>query len=162
MGRHRPQQEVVGAFFDALGPERAARLAFVSADGADWIRIVVAERAPDAVVCLDTFHLVSWATGAVDEGRRTEWNTLRAAGAAHAAKQFKGLRWVLLRNWENLSGRQKGVIRDLEQANRRMFRAWQLAPPGRSKNVFGKRGRRRFPRFRGVVGDAGYGYLDWK
>ncbi len=119
-------KQVVGAFFDALGPQRADLLAFVSADGADWIRSVVAERAPDAIVCLDTFHLVSWATGAVDEVRRAEWNTLRQAGAAHAAKQFKGLRWVLLRNWENLSGRQKGVIRDLEHANRRMFRAWQL------------------------------------
>jgi hypothetical protein len=28
-------------------------------------------------------------------------------------KEFKGLRWLLLRNWENLSGAQKGVIRDL-------------------------------------------------
>jgi len=33
---------------------------------------------------------------------------------------------VLLRNWENLRGHQKGVIRSLEKANRRMFRAWQL------------------------------------
>jgi hypothetical protein len=32
----------------------------------------------------------------------------------------------LLRNWENLSGKQKSVIRELEKANRRMFRAWQL------------------------------------
>lgn len=119
-------KQVVGEFFDALGPQRAARLAFVSADGADWIRVVVQDRAPDAIVCLDTFHLVGWATGAVDEVRRNEWNALRAAGSDHAAKQFKGLRWVLLRNWENLSGRQQGVLRDLAKANRRMFRAWQL------------------------------------
>ncbi|MGH3440452.1 MAG: ISL3 family transposase [Nitriliruptorales bacterium] len=38
----------------------------------------------------------------------------------------QGLRWVLLRNWGNLSSRQRGVIRDLAKANRRMFRAWQL------------------------------------
>ena len=70
--------------------------------------------------------MVSWATDAVDQVRRVEWNTLRDAGAADAAKEFKGLRWVLLRNWENLRGNQKTVIRSLEQANRRMFRAWQL------------------------------------
>ena len=119
-------KKVVGEFFDALGPGRAAALQFVSADGADWIRTVVAERAPDAIVCLDTFHLVSWATGAVDEVRRAEWNVLRRTGSAEAASQFKGLRWVLLRNWGNLSSRQRGVIHNLEKANRRMFRAWQL------------------------------------
>ena len=32
----------------------------------------------------------------------------------------------MLRNWENLTGKQKSVIRGLEQANRRAFRARQL------------------------------------
>lgn len=112
-------------FFDDLGT-RAGHLQFVTADGATWITTVVAERAPNAILCLDTFHVISWATKAVDEVRRAEWNKLRAAGNGTAAKEFKGLRFMLLRNWENLSGRQRGVIRDLEHANKRMFRAWQL------------------------------------
>ena len=116
----------VAAFFTALGDERAARLEFVTCDGAEWIRTVVADRAPDAIVCLDTFHVVGWATDALDKVRRGEWNRLRRHGGAHAAKQFKGLRWLLLRNWENLTGKQKSVIRGLEKANRRAFRAWQL------------------------------------
>ncbi len=33
---------------------------------------------------------------------------------------------MLRRNWEHLTGAQRGVIRDLERANRRTFRAWQL------------------------------------
>jgi transposase len=119
-------KDTVGAFFDALGDERSARLRFVSADGAEWIHTVVAERAPEAIVCLDTFHVVGWATDALDEVRRGEWNLLRRSGAAPAAKQLKGLRWLLLRNWENLTGAQRGVIRELERANRRMFRGWQL------------------------------------
>jgi transposase len=118
-------KDVVNEFFDALG-ERAADLEFVTADGATWITDVVAERAPDAIVCLDTFHVISWATKALDEVRREEWNRLRRAGAAKAAKAFKGLRFLLRRNWENLTGPQKGVIRDLEKANARTFRAWQL------------------------------------
>lgn len=119
-------KDTVRAFFDALGPKRAGALQFVSADGAEWIRTVVAEAAPDAIVTLDTFHLVGWATDAVDEVRRAEWNVLRQTGSAAAAKQFKGLRWLLLRNWANLSSRQKSVVRELATANRRMFRAWQL------------------------------------
>lgn len=119
-------KEVVGAFFDALGDERAALLEFVTADGATWITDVVAARAPDAIVCLDTFHVIGWATKALDEVRREEWNKLRRAGAAKAAKAFKGLRFLLRRNWENLTAAQKGTIRDLEKANNRAFRAWQL------------------------------------
>jgi transposase len=49
----------VGAFFDALGPQRAEKLEIVTTDGASWIRTVVAARAPNAEICLDTFHVVS-------------------------------------------------------------------------------------------------------
>jgi transposase len=119
-------KDTVGAFFDALGDERAQGLEFVTCDGAEWIRTVVAARAKGATICLDTFHLIGWATDALDEVRREEWNRLRGTGGAKTAKEFKGLRWMLLRNWENLTSAQKGTIRDLERADRRAFRAWQL------------------------------------
>jgi transposase len=119
-------KDTVHAFFDALGDERAAALQFVSADGADWIHDVVALRAPNAIVCLDTFHVVGWATKAVDEVRREEWNALRRAGAAGAAKEVKGLRWLLLRNWESLERSQRAELQALEAANRRIHRAWRL------------------------------------
>lgn len=118
-------KDTVNLFFDALG-DRAADLELVTADGATWITDVVAERAPEAIVCLDTFHVIGWATKALDEVRRTEWNKLRSAGAAKAAKEFKGLRFLLRRNWENLSMGQREVIWALEGANRRTFRAFQL------------------------------------
>lgn len=119
-------KEVVNQFFDALGDERAARLSFVTCDGAEWIHTVVADRAPNATVCLDTFHVIAWASDALDEVRRGEWNALRRSGGAAAAKALKGLRFLLLRNWENLSGRQRSVIRELDGVNRRLLRAWQL------------------------------------
>lgn len=119
-------KDTVHKFFDDLGDERTAALQFVTADGAEWIRLVVAERAPEAIVCIDTFHVVSWATSALDEVRRDEWNRLRSTGGAKAAKTIKGLRWLLIRNWENLTGAQRGVIRDLDTTNRRLLRAWQL------------------------------------
>ena len=48
----------VRAFFDQLGEARSAQITHVSADGADWISSVVAERCPDAVLCADPFHVV--------------------------------------------------------------------------------------------------------
>jgi transposase len=43
-------------FFDALGADRSALITHVSADGADWIADVVAERCPAAVRCADPFY----------------------------------------------------------------------------------------------------------
>lgn len=116
----------VREFFTLLGPGRAAQLQIVTCDGAEWIHAVVKERAPEATICMDTFHVIGWATDAVDEVRREEWNTLRRSNNANKAKQVKGLRWLLLRNWENLTPGQKDVLRSLETANRRIHRAWRL------------------------------------
>ena len=59
---------VLRGFFDALGPERSAAITHVSADAAEWIADVVTERAPGAVRCADPFHVVAWATDALDWG----------------------------------------------------------------------------------------------
>ena len=48
--------ETLLTFFDALGPARSAELTHVSADGAEWIHAAVAQRAPQAVLCLDPFY----------------------------------------------------------------------------------------------------------
>ncbi|MBD4479278.1 ISL3 family transposase, partial [Xanthomonas citri pv. citri] len=69
----------LAAFFEALGPDRCAEITHVSADGADWIAAVVAERCPNAVRCADPFHIVKWATEALDEVRRQAWNEARGA-----------------------------------------------------------------------------------
>ena len=43
----------VRRFFDALGAERCAQITHVSADAAEWISDVVAERCPTAIRCAD-------------------------------------------------------------------------------------------------------------
>ena len=77
-------------FFDELGPERAALLTHVSADMADWIARVVADRAPNAVRSADPFHVVAWAIDALDIERRRPGTrprvVARPAGSASPAK----------------------------------------------------------------------------
>ena len=63
-------KETLSRFFDQLGADRARQLTHISADGAQWIHDVVAERAPNAVLCLDAFHVVAWASEALDQLRR--------------------------------------------------------------------------------------------
>lgn len=79
-GRDRATLE---EFFDALeasGERRCATITHVTADGAEWIANVVRERCPQAVRCADPFHVVGWATDALDTVRRDAWNQARRAG----------------------------------------------------------------------------------
>jgi transposase len=71
-------------FFDALGSERCAQITHVSADAADWIADVVAQRCPAAIRCADPFHVVAWATEALDVERRRAWNDARALARSEA------------------------------------------------------------------------------
>ena len=57
-------------FFDELGDQRCRLITHVSADAADWIAKVVAEHCPKAVRVINPFHVVQWATDALDAVRR--------------------------------------------------------------------------------------------
>lgn len=67
----------VREFFDLLGADRCSQITHVSADGADFIDAIVAEKCPNAVRVADPFHIVKWATDALDEVRREAWNDAR-------------------------------------------------------------------------------------
>jgi len=124
-GKNRTQ-ETLGRFFDDLGADRAAQLTHVCADGAQWIHDVVAVRAPKAVVCLDAFHVVAWATEALDQVRRTMVNRLRAGGHHDEATALKGSRWALLKNPPNLTGDQRATLAGIAKANGGLYRAYLL------------------------------------
>ena len=113
-------------FFDELGAERAAALTHVSADGAEWIHTVVAERAPQAVLCLDAFHVVAWASKALDEVRRTLAASLRRTGRAEQAASIKHTRWALLKNPESLSADQRTTLAAIQATNGPLYRAYLL------------------------------------
>jgi transposase len=66
-------------FLDLLGQERLKRIKLVSCDDADWITRPVTERCPNAIVCLDPFHIV--------KAPPTHWTRSAArSGTRHGAK----------------------------------------------------------------------------
>jgi transposase len=122
----------LGAFFDLLG-DRAADITHVSADGAPWITRVVKQRCPTATLCADTFHVVQWATGALDEVRRDTWNEVRvrrgrgqSRRATGEGKVLKDSRWSLWKNPENLSDAERGRLDYIAATHPRLHRAWAL------------------------------------
>jgi transposase len=127
----------LGRFFDELGDERAAQITHVSADMADWIARVVADRAPNAVRCADPFHVVAWATDALDVERRRAWNeasgrrrtntsTGRPKEATGQAQNIKRARYALWKNPEHLTDRQHHQLDWIAKTDPRLWRAYLL------------------------------------
>ena len=130
-------------FFDALGEQRCAQITHVSADGADWISAVVVGRCPNAVRCADPFHIVKWATEALDEVRRQAWNAARRRpggrtdrsrwsrghlrqDATGNAKALKHARYALWKNPENLTTRQQAKLAWIAKTDPTLHRAYLL------------------------------------
>ena len=138
------ERATVRAFFDALeasGEGRCAQITHVSADGATWIADVVGERCPDAICCADPFHVVGWATEALDAVRREAWRNARRAGHtrthgwAHgrratvstgAAQALLRARYALWKNPENLTDRQQAKLNWIAKTDPRLYRAYLL------------------------------------
>ncbi len=119
-------------FFDELGPQRSARIRFVSTDAGSAFLKVVRERCPNAKHCLDPFHIVQWATRALDAVRRTVWNQLRRTGQKKRAKALKGARWALWKNHGDLNPAQQLTLANIERDNQPLFRAYLLKEELRS------------------------------
>jgi transposase len=121
--RHKATLE---AFFDQLGPARAAQIQLVSADAAGWIGRLAADRCPHATICIDPFHVVAWMTDALDEVRRQAWNELRQAGLTADARRLKTSRWALAKNPDRLTDRQQAKLARIAQHNEPLYRAYLL------------------------------------
>jgi transposase len=117
---------ILGEFFTALGPERCQRIALVSCDQGSWIRRALAEHCPEAIVCMDPFHVVRLATDALDVVRREVWNAARARKDAAGARWLKGARRALWKAPERLTGRQQTKLAQIQATNRRLYRAYLL------------------------------------
>ncbi len=113
-------------FFDLLGPERAAKIRLVSADAAEWIGACATDACEHATLCLDPFHIVRWATQALDVVRRYVWNLLRKIGVAGQAAALKGCRYALWKNPEDLTDRQKAKLAWIARHNNSLYRAYLL------------------------------------
>ena len=90
---------------------------------------VIAEHCPQAIRGADPYHVVTWATEALDEQRRIAWNIAwniaRGAARGHSrnksptgvTKALKDARWALWKNPANLTDPRCYNIRWLELLN---------------------------------------------
>lgn len=128
----------LSTFFELLGADRCGRITHVSADAAAWIARTVEQYCPDAIRCADPFHVVKWATDALDQVRRQTWNTARRQpGGSHKdrrgrtasagpAQGMKRARWALWKNPENLTDHQRHKLAWIAKTDPRLYRAYLL------------------------------------
>jgi len=119
-------KETLTKFFELLGPERSVKIRLVSADAAEWIATVVAEHCPQATLCADPFHMVAWATTALDEVRRQLWRDAKRIGAPSLVTRIKGCRYALLKNPQNLTENQRVSLARVAAVNKSLYCAYLL------------------------------------
>jgi transposase len=128
----------LAAFFELLGPQRCARITHVSADAAAWIARTVEQYCPHTISCADPFHVVKWATDALDQVWCQAWNTARRqTGGSHkdrrgrtasagAAQGMKRARWALWKNPGNRTDHQRHKPAWIAKTDPRLYRAYLL------------------------------------
>ena len=145
-------EKVLERFFGDLTQEQKDSIKVVSGDGAKWITTCVERHCPDALRCTDPFHVVSWATEALDELRKEAWRDannelkeLRKAAkrgkgrparddkesqklsmAKEKAREIKNSRYALGKAPENLTENQEAKLAMIQAKDGRLYRAYQL------------------------------------
>ncbi len=109
-------------FFDELGEKRTGLLEVIATDLGAAFTKVVKERAPQADLVYDRFHVVQLLTKAIDEIRREECRQLEG----EAKKAIKSSRFALLRNPKHRTPKDIETIERISNANETLFDAYQL------------------------------------
>lgn len=105
------EKAVLLRFFDAIGPEQAQCIEAVCCDmWASYIE-AIRDRAPQATVVFDKFHITRHLLEAVNDVRKSEAREL----AKTEPKLLGGSRFMWLKNPENLSDRQRLHLAELER-----------------------------------------------
>ena len=144
--------EVLSKFFEELTEEQRKNIQSVSGDGAKWIDACIEKYIPHAKRCVDSFHVVTWATEGLDELRKEAWRdayssykdkakeTKRKKGkpkksdtaskklneAKQKATDIKTSTYTLGKAPEHLTPNQVARLEMIAKTNPRLFRGYRL------------------------------------
>ena len=143
---------VLDRFFQSLTKEQRDSIQVVTGDGARWITAAIEEYCPNCDRCVDPFHVVEWATKAVDDVRREVWReayteykqlekdlprnpgrprlddeaSAMLSAAKRKASEIKRSSYALGKAPENLTENQKIRLEMIAQQNPRLYRAYRI------------------------------------
>ena len=115
-------------FYDALGPKKAKAIRLAVMDMWKPFRTATQQRAPQAAILFDKFHVMRHLGEALDKVRKSEYARL----SGKDRRYIKGQKYVLLSHKENLTADAKRSLKILLAANKRLNTAYLL------KETFGQ------------------------
>ena len=110
----------MNAFYDWLGPKKAKGIRLAVMDMWKPFRNAAQERAPQAAILFDKFHIVKHLNEALDKVRKEEYARL----SGQDRRYIKGQKYVLLSRRENLTADGKQSLKVLLAANQRLNAAY--------------------------------------
>lgn len=141
-------KSVLEMFYEKLTEEQRASIRVVTGDGARWITDCVNRYTPDCIRCMDSFHVVEWATEALDSVRLDEYRRLKADTAKEArgkgrprkddelhneskekerkATRIKESSYAVGKAPENLTERQRETLDTIRAMTPRYYRAYGM------------------------------------
>ena len=87
---------------------------------------MVREKAPQAELCLDAFHVVKWAGEKLDELRRRIAGELRAAGHGDEAATLGAGMWALRKDQQKLTPGQRGALAEIAVVNKPLYKGYLI------------------------------------
>ena len=112
----------MGAFYDWLGPKKSQGIRLAVMDMWKPFRNTAADRAPQAAILFDKFHVIRHLGEALDSVRKSEYARL----SGRQRRYIKGQKYTLLSRRANLSLSGKRALKVLLDANKRLNTAYML------------------------------------
>jgi transposase len=109
-------------FYDWLGENKAKRIRLAVMDMWKPFRNVANEKAPQAAILFDKFHVMRHLGEALDKVRKSEYACL----SGKERRYIKGQRYALLSSKENLNADGRKALKTLLAANKRLNTAYLL------------------------------------
>lgn len=109
-------------FYDWLGPKKSAGIRLAVMDMWKPFRNATADKAPQAAILFDKFHVIRHLNDALDKVRRAEYARL----TGDKRRFIKGQKYTLLSHRENLSMDGRRSLKILLAANKRLNTAYLL------------------------------------
>jgi transposase len=124
VGRGRGREDV-RPFFEALGPERCARLRAAVMDMNAGYELEVKRHCPNAAIVFDLFHVIAkYGREVIDRVRVDRANELREQ--RRERRLVKSARWLLLKNRSSLRAGEDVELEELLAANHSLFVVYVL------------------------------------